>query len=70
MTDITLKSVTVSNQIGNDEHQIAPDYSQAEYDVKIEGELIQASAASEGASSMKWGVVPLVTGDTVTWTRG
>lgn len=70
MTDITLKSVTISNQIGNDEHQIAPDYSQAEYDVKIEGELIQASAASEGASSMKWGAVPQVTGDTVVWTQG
>lgn len=69
MTDITLKSVTVSDNIGNDEHHIATDYSQAEYDVKIEGELLQASAASEGAASLEWGAVPTVTGESVTWKK-
>lgn len=67
MTEITLKSVTISDNIGNDEHGITKDYSQAIYDVKIEGELLQASLASEGAAFMKWGMTPTVTGDTVTW---
>lgn len=67
MTDITLKSVTVSDQIGNDEHGITTDYSGASYDVKIEGELLQASLASEAASYMKWEKIPTVTGETVTW---
>lgn len=67
MTDITLKSVTISDQIGNDEHGIETDYSGASYDVKIEGELLQASLASEAAEYMKWGLIPSVTKDVVTW---
>lgn len=69
MTDITLKSVTISDEIGNDEHGIAKDYSQALYDVKIEGELIQASLASEAASSMGWGLTPTVTNKQVSWSN-
>lgn len=67
MTDITLKSVTISDQIGNDEHGIETDYSGASYDVKIAGELLQASLASEAAEYMKWGLIPSVTKDVVTW---
>lgn len=67
LTDITLKSVTISDQIGNDEHGIQRDYSGASYDVKIEGELLQASLAAEAAAYMKWGLTPEVTGETVTW---
>lgn len=67
MTEITLKSVTISDNIGNDEHGITKDYSQATYDVKIEGELLQASLALESAVFMKWGMTPNVTEDTVTW---
>ena len=43
------------------------DYSGASYDVKIEGELLQASLATEAANYMKWGMIPTVTGTTVTW---
>ena len=67
LTDITLKSVTISDAIGNDEHRIVTDYSGASYDVKIEGELLQASLATEAARYMKWGMTPTVTGETVTW---
>ncbi len=67
LTDVTLQSVTISDQIGNDEHGIQPDYSNASYDVKIEGELLQASLASEGAVQLNWGKIPTVTGDSVTW---
>ena len=67
LTDITLKSVTISDVIGNDEHGISKDYSNAVYDVKIEGELLQASLAKEAASSMNWGLTPTVTGKDVTW---
>ena len=67
LTDITLKSVTISDAIGNDEHGILTDYSGASYDVKIEGELLQASLATEAADYMKWGMIPMVTGTTVTW---
>lgn len=67
ITDITLKSVTISDQIGNDEHGIQKDYSNATYEVKIEGELLQASLASEAATQLKWDRIPTVTGDVVTW---
>lgn len=67
LTDVTLKSVTISDAIGNDEHGISKDYSNAVYDVKIEGELLQASLAKEAASSMNWGLTPTVTGKDVTW---
>lgn len=67
LTGITLKSVTVSDRIGNDEHGITTDYSEASYDVKIEGELLQASLASEAAEYMKWGLSPTVTGQKVRW---
>lgn len=67
LTDVTLKSVTISDVIGNDEHGISKDYSNAVYDVKIEGELLQASLAKEAASSMNWGLTPTVTGKDVTW---
>lgn len=67
LTDITLKSVTISDQIGNDEHGILTDYSEASYDVKIEGELLQASLAAEAAAYMQWGLTPTVTGETVIW---
>lgn len=67
LTDITLRSVTISDQIGNDEHGIQPDYSNASYDVKIDGELLQASLASEAAVQLNWEKIPTVTGDSVTW---
>lgn len=67
LTNITLQSVTISDQIGNDEHGIQPDYSNASYDVKIDGELLQASLASEAAVQLNWGEIPTVTGDSVTW---
>lgn len=70
MTDITLKSVTISNRIGNDEHGISTDYSQASYDVKIEGELLQASLAPEAAKFMKWELLPSINGSQVKWTAG
>ena len=69
MTDITLKSVIISDEIGNDEHGISKDYSQASYDVKIEGELIQASYASEASSSMEWGLTPTITNKQVSWSN-
>ena len=67
MTDLTLKSVTISDKIGNDEHKIGKDYTEASYDVKIEGELLQASYAAEAATQMSWGKTPAVTGKQVTW---
>lgn len=67
LTEITLKSVTISDSIGNDEHGIAADYSDATYDVKIEGELLQASFASEAAEYMKWELVPQINGQEVNW---
>lgn len=67
MTDITLKSVTISDSIGNDEHGIVTDYSEATYDVKIEGELLQASLASEAAEYMKWEMIPQVNDQEVNW---
>lgn len=69
MTDITLKSVTVSDQTGNDEHGIRTDYSGASYEVKVEGELLQASLAAESATYMKWKMIPTVTGETVAWKK-
>lgn len=67
LTEISLKSVTISDAIGNDEHGIVTDYSGASYDVEIEGELLQASLATEAADYMKWGMTPTVTEGTVTW---
>ncbi len=67
ITGVTLQSVTVSNQIGNDEHGIQVDYSNASYEVEIEGELLQASMAAEAAAQLKWGLTPTVTGKSVTW---
>lgn len=67
MTDLTLKSVTISDKIGNDEHGIGTDYTKASYDVNIEGELLQASYAAEAANQMSWGKTPAVTGKQVTW---
>lgn len=67
MTDITLKSVTISDKIGNDEHGISTDYTGAFYDVKIEGELLQASLATEAAKYMKWDVTPQISDQQVNW---
>lgn len=67
VSEVTLKSVTVSDQIGNDEHGIVPDYSNATYEVKVEGELLQASLAAEGAEALQWGLSPTVNGEQVTW---
>ena len=67
VSEVTLKSVTVSDQIGNDEHKIATDYSGAIYEVKVEGELLQASLAAEGAEALKWDMSPTVSGDQVAW---
>jgi predicted ribosomally synthesized peptide with SipW-like signal peptide len=67
ITDVTLKSVTVSNKISNDEHGIETDYSKAVYEVKIEGELLQSSLATEAAKDLKWGLTPTVTGESVAW---
>ena len=68
-TDITLKSVTISNNIGNNEHNLENkiDYSNAFYEVNIEGELLQTSLASEGAKADKWEMIPVVTGNKVVW---
>lgn len=67
LTELSLKSVTISDVIGNDEHGIATDYSEATYDVNIEGELLQASLAAEAAKYMNWGLIPTVTGESVAW---
>ena len=67
ITDITLKSVTISDSIGNDAHGIATDYAGAIYDVKVEGELLQASLAAESAAYMNWELTPQVTDGQVTW---
>ena len=67
VSEVTLKSVTVSDQIGNDEHGIQTDYSGATYEVKVEGELLQASLATEGAEALQWGLSPTVNGEQVTW---
>lgn len=67
VSEVTLKSVTVSDQVGNDEHGIETDYSNATYEVKVEGELLQASLAAEGAEALKWDMSPTVSGDQVAW---
>lgn len=68
VTDITLKSVTISDQIGNDEHGIQKDYSGAVFDVQIRGELLQASLAEEIIrNNQNWGLTPSINGDQITW---
>lgn len=70
MTDITLRSVTISDTLGNDEHQITKDYSASVFDVQVEGELLQASLASKSAVWEDWDWIPEVSGSQVTWKRG
>lgn len=68
VTDITLKSVTISEKLGNDEHGIQQDYSGAVFDVQIQGELIQASLAKEIIKNQQnWELVPEINGEQVTW---
>lgn len=67
LTGITLKSVTISDEIGNDEHGIQKDYSKVIFDVQIESELLQASLAAESAKQQKWDLIPTVTGNQVQW---
>lgn len=67
LTGITLKSVTISDEIGNDEHGIQKDYSKVIFDVQIESELLQASLAEESAKQQKWDLIPTVTGNQVQW---
>ena len=62
LTDVTLKSVTISDAIGNT-------YEGTEMQVKVEGEFLQAAFAAEAANYMNWGMTPTINGDTVTWNR-
>lgn len=67
MTEITLKSVTLSDQIGNDEHGILDNYFGVIFDVEIKSELLQASLAKDGAVQQKWEWVPEVVDQEVQW---
>lgn len=67
LTNITLKSVTISDDIGNDEHKISTDYSGVIFDVKVDSELLQASLSKEIAEQHHWDVIPTVTGTQVQW---
>lgn len=68
VTDITLKSVTISEKLGNDEHGIQQDYSGAVFDVQIQGEQLQASLAEEIITDhQNWGLTPKINGEQVTW---
>lgn len=69
MSEVTLKSVTLSDQIGNDEHGISRDYSSEIFDVQIKSELLQASLAKEGAIKQNWEWIPEVMEDQVKWTQ-
>lgn len=68
-TDITLKSVTFSSQLGNDEHEIKKDYSGAVFGVQITGEMLQASLAEEAAKWQGWDMNPMINGTGVTWNK-
>lgn len=67
LTDVTLRSVTISNELGNDEHGILKDYSGAVFDVQIKGELLQASLAEEAAGWQNWEWIPELSGNQITW---
>lgn len=67
LTGITLKSVSISDALGNDEHGIEVDYSGSSFDVCIDSELIQASLAGECALQKKWELLPEIEGKQVQW---
>ncbi len=67
MTDVTLRSVTVSSLLSNDVHGVKTDYSSAVFSVDVKGELIQASLAKEAAEAQGWGMIPQISGSTVGW---
>lgn len=67
ITDITLQSVTLSNEIGNDEHGIQKNYAGAIFDIQVRGELLQASVADVAAEQQNWKWIPEVTGENVAW---
>ena len=66
-TDRTLVSVTMSSMIGNDEHKMVTDYSNSSFEVEIQGELLQASLASETAEFKAWEWIPHISGEQVIW---
>ena len=67
-TDCTLESVTVSNLIGNDGHNVRIDYSSAVFTVNVDGEMIQALQAENIAAEKGWGMSPVISGESVGWT--
>lgn len=57
-TPLTLKSVTISDSVGNDVHGNFTDYSGSTFTVDIEGEFVQATGAGETAPSSDWTIKP------------
>lgn len=66
-TDPTLKSVTMSDAVGNDVHGKRTDYTGAVLKVNVESQMVQASAAGSAAQVQNWGMIPEVSGSTVQW---
>lgn len=57
-TPLTLESVTISSDIGNDVHGIEIDYSGATFSVDIDSEFIQSENASDAAAENRWAIDP------------
>ncbi len=67
ITGVTLNSVTISDQIGNDKRGGDKDYSNAVFRVDVEGQMLQASFAGDGAAQNGWGMIPTVKGSEISW---
>lgn len=57
-TPLTLESVTISSDIGNDVHGIKTDYSGSTFSVDIDAEFIQSENAKDAASENGWVIDP------------
>ncbi len=66
-TEITLKSVTISDQFSNYVHGVKTDYTGATLDVDIKCEAIQASVKSDSKELQGWAYSPVVSGTNVSW---
>ena len=66
-TDTTLKSVTMSDAVGSDVRGAQKDYIGSVFEVNVESQMVQASAAKEAAASQNWGMIPEVSGSAVQW---
>ena len=62
-TDITLASVLINRNIGNDVHEIQTDYSGAVMDVKIENEALQSTVTKDSTELQNWEYYPYVNRD-------